>query len=246
MTRLALSFGLCLVFGGVAYGQDTDPNAAGKGPDFKIIEPDDEIARRAREAAEWVRRKGMADITPQMSDRARKALGVIESGAKSETVTTDSPQKSFQAILFASQSIPRVVLRRYARQLAKVNGVIVFRGVPGGLSKLGPLLELTQSIILEDPDCKRPDCAVYDVGVLLDPLIFRENQVTHVPAVMIVDRDPFRSYCQRPDDEKAASVSRFITYGDAHFTGHLEALEKQGDRRASLLLRAFEEEVAEP
>lgn len=208
-------------------------------PDFDIIQPDDEIALRAKKAADRVRSKGMVELTGSMGHRVRQALGAVESGAKRETDIVGPPHNAFRAILFASQSMPLQTLRRYASQLEKVNGVIVFRGAPGGLSKLTPLVKLTSDIIKKDEHCNQQDCPVFNVGVLLDPLIFRNNGITQVPAVTIVDTDPFAAYCERPDFESDASKGPQVTYGDAHLTGHLEALSDLGDKRADVLLEAF-------
>jgi hypothetical protein len=131
-------------------------------------------------------------------------------------------------------------LRAYAAQLEKTNGIIVFRGIPGGVSKIQPIVELTQKIILKDPTCRGQDCAVFDVGVIVDPLMFRANAVERVPAITIVDHDPFAAYCERPDEEAAAALGSIVTYGDAHLSGHLEELARLGDQRAAALITQLE------
>lgn len=209
-------------------------------PDIKIQKENEEMERRAKRVADMFRQKGMVDLIDQMGTRVRGALGVIDSENKKEKESlVQPPNSSLRAILFASSSIPLPTLRAYAVQLEKVNGVIVFRGVPGSISAIKPIVELTHKIILRNPDCKGQDCDVYDVGVILDPLIFRNNSIDRVPALMIVDHDPFAAYCERPSEEAAGSISGHVTYGDAHLSGHFDALGTLGDSRAPLLLRAL-------
>lgn len=212
-------------------------------PDFKIQKQNEELERRAKQVADEFRRKGMVDLIDQMGTRVRGALGVIDSETgKGKDPFYIKPYDSFRAILFASSSIPLPTLRAYAAQLERVNGVIVFRGVPGGISAIKPIVELTHKIILKNPNCKGQDCDVYDVGVILDPLMFRANAIARVPAVMIVDHDPFAAYCERPQEEAAHSIGGRITYGDAHLSGHFDALGTLGDDRAPFLLRALSAE----
>src|SRR3546814_14823474 len=54
-------------------------------------------------------------------------------------------------VLFVSSSMPISTLRNYAVQLEKVRGVMAFRGVPGGLRKMGPMAKLTAQILRLDP-----------------------------------------------------------------------------------------------
>jgi len=212
-----------------------------------IQEKNEELDRRAKEVAEAFRRKNMVDLIDHMGTRVRGALGVIDNGQKgifdnmnSVVIETDHVRRfQYRAILFASSSIPLTTLRTYAAQLEKINGVIVFRGVPGGISAIKPIVELTHKIILKNPDCAGQDCEVFDIGVILDPLIFGNNGVDRVPAITIVDHDPFAAYCERPQEEQAGSLGKFVTYGDAHLSGHLDELARQGDDRAAILLNVL-------
>lgn len=202
-------------------------------------EIDKKIASRAAEAARKFRSDGMADLVRTMSARVQSTLGANGDEAGKRVEVPQEKHNSTRAILFASSSIPIHTLRRYAAQLETVGGVMVFRGVPGGLGALKPMVELTQNIIKHDPGCMREDCKVWNVGVLIDPLLFRNNNIVRVPAMMIVDDDPFAAYCERPDDFACDVIGPAITYGDAHLTGHLEALSRLGDRRADGLLQKF-------
>ncbi len=209
-----------------------------------IQSPDAELEARAKSIAEAMKSQTMIDLTKAMGARVRGVLGVAgeEAGDKAENSNLGS-HNSVRAILFASSSMPIGTLRAYAAQLEKASGVIVFRGMPGGMSALKPMVELTKQIILRDPKCNRDDCEVFDVGVIVDPMLFRANDVQLVPALTLIDHDPFEAYCERPGMDTASVTSSRITFGDAHLTGHLEALTLLGDGRARSLLRTFRKEA---
>lgn len=244
--RHHLKLGLVILGLSAAANAQSDQDAQdAQEPQPDIIEPDADIERRAREAADVFRRKGMVDLIDQMGPRVRGVLGVTgDEQVGEQDVSHLRPNNSVRAILFASSSVPLVTLRAYAAQLEKLNGVIVFRGMPGGLSSMKPMISLTHKIILRDESCTGTDCDVFDVGVIVDPLMFRANGVDMVPAVTLVDHDPFAAYCERPTEAQAGSISDKVTFGDAHMSGHLEALTLLGDRRARDLLRLLNSERA--
>ena len=203
----------------------------------QLIKPGEEIASRAQAAAKAFQTRGMLELVQTMSARVRASLGVVGDEAKRNMNPNPGSGGSLRAILFASSSIPIETLRRYAAQLEKIGGVMVFRGAPGGLSKLTPMVKLTEQIIKDDPACSHSSCTVRNVGVLLDPLLFRNNQINKVPALMIMDANPFDAYCDRPSELAGLMVGSAISYGDAHLSGHLEALARLGDHRADTLLQ---------
>lgn len=228
----------CFLFMVPAHAQTMDQKAAIEvGKNIRPLQAEDDITARAKEVAEQFRSKDMTDLIRRMSGRVRNTLGVRENEADNRVELAH--RNSTWAILFASSSIPIHTLRRYAAQLDKIGGVMVFRGAPGGLSTLGPMVKLTTDIIKHDPDCMRENCKVWNVGVLIDPLLFRSNHISKVPAVMIMDDDPFKAYCEQSDTADSDLSGTAITYGDAHISGHLEALSRLGDRRADTLLKQF-------
>ncbi len=214
----------------------------------KIIEVDEELEARAKRAADAFQSKGMVNLIDQMGPRVRGLFGEFDDGARGETVTTNGvlPDSPFRAILFASSSMPLKLLRAYAEQLEKANGVIVFRGMPGGMSRMKPIITLTNKMILRDLACKGENCAVFNVGVIVDPIMFEANSVDRVPALTIVDHDPFAAYCERPDEAALGATGRFVTFGDVHLTGHLETLITLGDPRARRLLLTLRAEETAP
>ena len=230
---------LAIVFLFLAVSASAQEQADKPKPDIPPLVQNADLEKRARDVARTFREEKFVDLVGQMSLRVRGVLGVADGGATSETVMKQR-RSSVRAILFVSSSVPLQTLRAYAQQLEKVNGVIVFRGMPNGLSSMKPMIKLTQNILLRDPSCNHADCDVFDIGVIVDPLMFKANGVDMVPAVTLVDQDPFAAYCERPTEEQAGSMSAFVTFGDAHLSGHFDALSRLGDKRASSLLNLLE------
>jgi len=172
----------------------------------------------AREAMERERevmaaRLGQAlGLTPP--DTAALAKGVIPAAAKGRVV-----------VLFVSSSMPVSTLRAYAAQLEKVGGVLAFRGMPGGLSKVAPMARLSAQVLRIDPGCEGPACAMRDVQVIVDPIAFRAHGVTRVPALAMIPGDPARAYCEREDD---SPTSAHLISGDASLSGLLEEYARLG------------------
>jgi hypothetical protein len=105
-------------------------------------------------------------------------------------------------VLFVSSSVPIPTLRNYAVELEKVHGVMAFRGVPGGLHKMGPMAKLTAQILRLDPGCE---------GRLRDaqrPAHHRSDRLSPTwdrpgPALAMVPGDPTQAYCERDDESPA-------------------------------------------
>lgn len=172
----------------------------------------------AREAMERERevmaaRLGQAlGLTPP--DTAALAKGAIPAAAKGRV-----------AVLFVSSSMPISTLRAYAAQLEKVGGVLAFRGIPGGLSKVTPMARLSAQILRIDPGCEGPACAMRNVQVIVDPIVFRAHGITRVPALAMIPGDPAQAYCEREDE---SPTSAHLISGDAALSGLLEEYARLG------------------
>jgi hypothetical protein len=186
-----------------------------------------EMEARARAAA-LEGEKGVAAEREAQASHIRHALGLepTEAEALARAVPRDEA-KDFVAILFASSSMPIATLRAYAVQLQKVHGVLAFRGMPGGLHKVGPMAKLSAEILRLDPGCDGPACAMRDVQLIVDPIIFRQHGITRVPALAMVPGDPTEAYCER-DGQSPRATS--IVYGDSALTGLLEEYARLGGR----------------
>lgn len=211
-----------------------------------ILEPSQPMRRRAFEA---MRRKGRF---PDIETRARKdredaaqrlaaehdamqkrlyeALGLAApiDAAKPKNGRAAPSARNWVPMLFASSSMPLQTLRNFAAQLETVGGVIAFRGVPGGMSKIGPMAKLTAQILRVSPGCEGPACTMRDVQLIVDPIIFRQHGVAQVPAFAMVPGDPTLPYCER-EDEVAPHASH-IVYGDAALSGLFEEYARLGGK----------------
>jgi type-F conjugative transfer system pilin assembly protein TrbC len=143
-------------------------------------------------------------------------------------ITTPPETKGWVPVLFVSSSMPVTTLRIYAGQLERVGGVLAFRGMPGGLTKVAPMAKLSAEILRHDPGCEGPACAMRDVQLIVDPLIFRQHGVTRVPALAMVPGDPALPYCEREDDAPRAA---HVIYGDAALSGLLEEYARLGGKQ---------------
>lgn len=232
--------------------QDSAPGAAEEsapGEEVRNLsggppEISDELLARAKAAAITGRaRQGSAE-TDAYSRRLRETLGLTEDGTNENGATPpDQHQIASTTIAFVSSSVPLPVLRAYAEQLEIVGGHFVFQGVPGGMERISPFVGYSMDILKVDPSCQGSSCKMRDVGILIDPLLFRTLSIERVPGFAVVNTDIFQSYCQRQDE--APSVAA-VSFGDVHLIGHLEELDRLGDPHADLVLTAFIREGETP
>jgi type-F conjugative transfer system pilin assembly protein TrbC len=171
----------------------------------------------------------MAAEREAQAKRIRQALG-LEPGEMEAVAKAGAARaiKAWVPVLFVSSSMPVPVLRAYAAQLERVHGVIAFRGIPGGLRKVGPMAKLTAEILRLDPGCEGPSCAMRSVQVIIDPMVFRQHAVTRVPALAMIPGDPTQAYCEREDESPRAS---HVVYGDSALSGMFEEYARLGGDR---------------
>ena len=167
----------------------------------------------------------MAAQREAMAKRLRQSLGLEPGEMEAVAKTAPAAPASWVPVLFVSSSMPIPVLRAYARQLERVRGVLAFRGMPGGLRKAGPMAKLTAEVLRLDPGCTGPACAMRNVQVIIDPLVFRQHGVRQVPALAMIPGDPTQPYCEREDSSPPA---RFLVYGDSALPGLFEEYARLG------------------
>jgi len=201
-------------------------------------------AASQRRAAEAMRRR---PESPPMEERARSALTKGREGLAAQrdamakrlgqALGLDAPDMAAVAgavvpgatgwvpVLFVSSSMPVATLRTYAGQLERVGGVLAFRGMPGGMTRVAPMAKLSAEILRRDPGCSGPTCAMRSVQVIVDPLVFRQHGIARVPALAMIPGDPTRAYCER---EEGSPRSPHVVYGDAALSGLLEEYARLG------------------
>lgn len=190
--------------------------------------PSSAMDARARTALDKGK-QAMAAERDAMARRLGQALGVDAPDMQAVAGITTPPQaKGWVPVLFVSSSMPVTTLRTYAGQLERVGGVLAFRGMPGGMRQVAPMAKLSAEILRHDPGCEGPACAMRDVQLIVDPLIFRQHGITRVPALAMVPGDPALPYCEREDDAPRAA---HVIYGDAALSGLLEEYARLGGKR---------------
>jgi type-F conjugative transfer system pilin assembly protein TrbC len=189
--------------------------------------PSPAMEARARDALEAGKDR-FAKERAAMAKRLEQALGLEAPDMRAVADAGLPPAaKGWVPVLFASSSMPTATLRTYAAQLEKARGVIAFRGMPGGMTKVAPMAKLTAEILRLDPGCEGPACAMRDVQLIVDPLVFRQHGVTRVPALAMVPGDPVLPYCEREDESPRAA---HVVYGDAALSGLLEEIARLGGK----------------
>lgn len=185
----------------------------------------EERARAARQAGE----AQLARDREEMSRRLAQALG-LEAPATlaAAQAVAPAPANSWVPVLFVSSSMPLATLRNYAGQLERTRGVLAFLGMPGGLTKVGPMAKLSAQILRLDPGCEGPACAMRDVQLIVDPILFRQHGVVRVPALGLLPGDPTKPYCEREEDGSASARANHLVYGDAALSGMLETYARLG------------------
>jgi type-F conjugative transfer system pilin assembly protein TrbC len=185
------------------------------------------IDQRARTALEQGRRD-VATERDAMVRRLNQALGLeAPETAALARAALPSTQQGRVPVLFVSSSMPTATLRTYAAQLERARGVMALRGMPAGLRKVAPMAKLSAEILRVDPGCEGPACAMRDVQLIIDPIVFRQHGVTRVPALAMVPGDPTRPYCER-DNESPRGVH--LVLGDAALSGMLDEFARLGGR----------------
>lgn len=194
---------------------------------FRKRLPAPDMDARAR-AAKTLGDESLAAERDRQATVLRQALGLEPS--QEQALAKGVPAvltKGWVPVVFVSSSMPLPTLRSYAIQLEKVKGVLAFRGVPGGLREMGPMAKLTAQILRIDPGCEGPNCAMRDVQLIVDPIVFRQHGITQVPALAMIPGDPAQAYCERDDESPRA---RHIVYGDSALPGMLEEYGRLGGK----------------
>ncbi|SER13914.1 type-F conjugative transfer system pilin assembly protein TrbC [Sphingobium sp. YR768] len=173
-------------------------------------------------------REALAIERETASRRIAQALGLEqpEEAALAGVVTTGGT-KRWVPVLFVSSSMPVETLRIYAGQLERAGGVMAFRGMPGGMRQVAPMAKLSAAILRRDLGCEGPACAMRDVQLIVDPLVFRQHGVTQVPALAMIPGNPTLPYCER---DEASPRAAHIVLGDAALSGLLEEYGRLGGK----------------
>lgn len=170
-------------------------------------------------------REALATQRDAMAKRLGQALGLDAPDMAAMAGVVAPSATGWVPVLFVSSSMPVTTLRTYAAQFERVGGVLAFRGMPGGMTRVAPMAKLSAEILRRDPGCSGPACTMRNVQVIVDPLIFRQHGIDRVPALAMIPGDPTLAYCEREDGSPRAA---HVVYGDAALSGLLEEYARMG------------------
>ncbi|SES06947.1 type-F conjugative transfer system pilin assembly protein TrbC [Sphingobium sp. YR768] len=206
------------------------PDAAAQRRAFEGLKArrnDPDMAKRAQADIAAARERVAAE-RDAASRRVAQALGLEQpEQAALAGVVSPGTGKHWVPVLFVSSSMPIETLRTYAGQLERAGGVMAFRGMPGGMRQVAPMAKLSAAILRRDPGCEGPACAMRDVQLIVDPLVFRQHGVARVPALAMIPGDPTLPYCER---DEASPRGAHLVQGDAALSGLLEEYDRLGGR----------------
>jgi conjugal transfer pilus assembly protein TrbC len=165
----------------------------------------------------------------QLKQQQHSFTQQIAKGYKVAVVDKTSKQQittNTKLVLFMSSSIPEIALKRYARDLAKLGGIMVMRGGVGGIAKIAPTMQFIHNILKQDSSCTGfKNCQLYATQIIIDPKLFTANNIQRVPALAYLPKLTLDTYCE--DKHKTHNItSNHIIYGDASLAGLLDELIK--------------------
>jgi type-F conjugative transfer system pilin assembly protein TrbC len=154
-------------------------------------------------------------------------IGSLSGSKNADEDKKDKASKSGKYILFISASIPMPTLRRYAKDIAKNDGLMVLRGTVGADDKLGPTLAFMAEVLKKDPYCEGVNCEFVKANVTIDPRLFTINEIKQVPALVFVERFNFGGYVGKGQGGELPGKAGVVVYGDASFGGMVGGLVGQ-------------------
>lgn len=190
--------------------QATASVAAVKKPNVAMMTQAEQISRHVKSDAFHAKQQALQDAVASVT------------GQSAQDQADDGPKLvKDQLVLFVSSSMPIVTLRRYARDLARVGGVMVMRGAIGGATNIGPTMRFSAAVLTVKEGCQGEKCRVWSTEILFDPILFRLYDIQKVPALIYQPDMNIESYCHGL--EKATKASA-VVYGDASLKGLVEHL----------------------
>ncbi len=137
--------------------------------------------------------------------------------------------------VFISSSVPVETLRNYARDLDRLRDPHVFmvmRGFVGGMKYLKPTLAFVRGGIA-DAECEGATCKRRQVGIKIDPILFRRYGIDRVPAVVYVpDVRVTDASMSEGMETNAKTGEHYTLYGDASLAHVLELFQRETKSRS--------------
>ena len=142
--------------------------------------------------------------------------------------------------LFISSSMPSSTIRNYIASVARLNDrniKVVLRGFINGMTKIVPTIQFISDALKVDPLCSNSKCEMYPVNIIVDPLLFRRYDISHVPAVVHAKG----VHPSMPEESEGLPgtvvASNTMVYGDASLEYILDLIRREtGSRSLESLL----------
>jgi len=150
-----------------------------------------------------------------LKERVNKLTGITSPAQGTADDLNSTHENDDRFVLFISSSIPLYTLRNYAADLSKTGGVMVMRGMIGGMKNITPTLEFIASVLKVDPSCNGPQCLMHNTNVVIDPELFREHAIHAVPSLVFVENMTLEPYCERFDQDSIPTRTDHVVVGDA-------------------------------
>lgn len=190
-----------------------------------------------KEAEEVYRHVTSPEFQKRVEEQKKGAYELLTSKPYNETQrerknTVENLPPDRRIYLFISSSMPVELLRTYAEQAERYGVSMIMRGFVGGIRKVRPTVTFISSIIGRDAGCnvlERQGCPVFNVNVLVDPLLFRRYDIKRVPAIVYVRglglRDPELS--EGMEANITATEGYSVVYGDVSIPMALKIIQRR-------------------
>ncbi len=198
----------------------------------------------ARSSADYVNSEAFKLRIQVQNDRLEKILYTPSQDKNTEPDkgTADKLDSSEKILIFISSSIPVDTLRTYVEDIAHSedpNIVMVMRGFIDGMTRMQPTLAFIQSILVKNRECNVMDveeCEVYDVGIEVDPLVFRQLDIQAVPAIAYVQNINLVDFDQSlgKSGNITSELNTTVVYGDVPLCYALEKIYDKTRKRQLL------------
>jgi len=147
--------------------------------------------------------------------------------------------------LFISSAMPLQTVRNYAASVARLgdpNITLIMRGFVDGMTKIQPTIRFIGSVLQRDPVCNpaEGECEMFQVGVAVDPLLFRRYGIDRVPAVVYAKGLKADDLALSEGDSRNATITEHhAVYGDASLEYLIEQIQREtGVHSLTALLNA--------
>ena len=188
------------------------------------IKPNIEMNKRAAELEKYTK----SDEYIERQAVYEKSIASIMEIEIKEGESIAKLSKTDQLILFVSSSMPIDTLRRYAKQIDKVDGLMVLRGTIGDGTKIQPTLDFLSNVLKIDDDCEGIGCDVIGTFLTVDPRLFRLNNIKQVPALVFSEDLNLINYASgKESDNFFPSSADFVVYGDATLLGMVREIHRK-------------------